>query len=177
MKRRRRTRSTPVCIPAPSRRQEIRVRWRHHWPRRHSRTDAERIDQSLAISRAGQVTAIDQQVGIGVQRVSPRCDFACIAGSRVDIQSCIAELDAFGVAMTDEVNGIDAGELRKRLGDLHHTVLVCRKCDDQPLCLIVTPTAKSTQQRIRVFDTGIDKHHFQRPRRHQRRADRRARPM
>ncbi|CAH0356432.1 hypothetical protein AQB9606_04710 [Aquabacterium sp. CECT 9606] len=90
------------------------------------------VHQGPALAGAGQVTAIQQQIGLGGQGATPRSQITHVPGEPSPVQPTIAQLQTTGIAVADDVQGINAFPAFQDLGDLRNAIaLVIEPVDFQ----------------------------------------------
>jgi hypothetical protein len=88
------------------------------------------VDERAAARGLGQVAAVEEDVGVGLQRVAPRRHRLRIGAKRLGVEPRPAELHGAVGAVRDEMNGVDLDLALERLGHLRDSGTVRVEGDD-----------------------------------------------
>ena len=120
----------------------------------------DRIDQLLPIGTGGQITAVEQQVGIGRECIRPAGDLSGVAAQVVLSQPCRAELDRGVGAVRHNMHGIDASAPSQRFGDLLDAVTRVLQQHDFEFTRGIVVRPQVIQKLLVVVDARVDKDEF-----------------
>jgi hypothetical protein len=78
----------------------------------------QRLQQRAALLGAGDVATVDQQVGLFGERTTPALDLGGVGEQGIEVERGAAQLHRTGLAVGEDVDGVDPAASGERLADL-----------------------------------------------------------